>query len=76
WTRVFDADAQAPYAFSSSVNSLDTQWVGYDDLQSVTVKVLHAKTLDLGGIMVWSIDQDDYSGLFCGQGEFPVIRRI
>lgn len=26
--------------------------------------------------MIWSIDQDDYSGLFCGQGQFPLLRRI
>ncbi|CAF5051020.1 unnamed protein product, partial [Rotaria sp. Silwood1] len=77
WTRVFDTDAQAPYAYSSSsLNSLDRQWVGYDDLQSITVKVLYAKTLDLGGVMVWSLDQDDYTGLFCGQGQFPFIRRV
>ncbi|CAF4641479.1 unnamed protein product [Rotaria sp. Silwood2] len=77
WTRVFDTDAQAPYAYSSSsLNSFERQWVGYDDLQSITVKVLYAKTLDLGGVMVWSLDQDDYTGLFCGQGQYPFVRRI
>jgi hypothetical protein len=33
-------DAQAPYAYSPSSDSLDRQWVGYDDLKSVTVKVI------------------------------------
>ncbi len=26
--------------------------------------------------MLWSLDQDDYNGLFCGQGEFPLTRRV
>ena len=37
---------------------------------------MYAKTLNLGGIMVWSVDQDDYTGLFCGHGQFPFLRRI
>ena len=26
--------------------------------------------------MVWSLDQDDYTGLFCRQGPFPFTRRV
>jgi hypothetical protein len=26
--------------------------------------------------MIWSLDQDDYTGLFCNQGEFPLTRRV
>ena len=26
--------------------------------------------------MLWSLDQDDYNGLFCGEGEFPLTRRV
>jgi hypothetical protein len=32
--------------------------------------------LNLGGAMVWSLDQDDYLGLFCRQGIFPFTRRV
>ena len=37
WTSVFDENAQAPYAYSFMS---DRQWVGYDDLRSITVKVI------------------------------------
>ena len=26
--------------------------------------------------MIWSLDQDDYEGLFCDQGQFPCLKRI
>ena len=26
--------------------------------------------------MLWSLDQDDYTGLFCDQGKFPLTRRV
>lgn len=26
--------------------------------------------------MLWSLDQDDYTGLFCDHGEFPFTRRV
>ena len=26
--------------------------------------------------MVWSLDQDDYTGLFCHQGLFPFTKRV
>jgi hypothetical protein len=73
---------------------LNKQWVGFDDLNSVTLKVLnyflnicthklfffpkvlYAQSLNLGGVMLWSLDQDDYIGLFCGEGEFPLTRRV
>jgi hypothetical protein len=32
--------------------------------------------LNLGGTMIWSLDQDDYTGLFCEQGQFPFTRRV
>lgn len=76
WTSVFDTDAQAPYAYSLPKNSTSQQWVGYDNLESVAVKVSYAKLLKLGGVMLWSLDQDDYTGLFCDHGEFPFTRRV
>ena len=26
--------------------------------------------------MIWSLDQDDYTGIFCGQGQFPITKHV
>jgi chitinase len=45
----------------------------YEDMDSVAVKVAYVKSIDLGGVAMWSMDMDDYSGQFCMQGFFPLI---
>lgn len=32
-----------------------------------------AKDYDLGAIMWWSIDNDDFKGQFCGEGPYPLL---
>ncbi|CAF1245074.1 unnamed protein product [Adineta ricciae] len=71
WTTEWDLDSQSQYAYSDT-----GQWVGYDSLRSVTLKVIWAKAMGLGGAMLWSLDYDDYTGLFCNRGEFPFTRRV
>ncbi|CAF0941007.1 unnamed protein product [Didymodactylos carnosus] len=70
WTTEWDHDSQAQYAY------YENQWVGYDSLRSATLKVIWAKTLGLGGAMLWTLDYDDYTGLFCGRGMFPFTKRV
>lgn len=58
-----------PFAF------LNDQWIGYDDVQSVTIKSNYALDAGLGGVMVWSIETDDFRGN-CGNGEYPLLTAI
>ncbi|KAI8851577.1 glycoside hydrolase superfamily, partial [Chytridium lagenaria] len=37
-------------------------WVGYDDEESISDKLTAAADLCMGGLAVWSIDQDDQNG--------------
>ncbi|KAK2190227.1 hypothetical protein NP493_85g00003 [Ridgeia piscesae] len=60
-TRVFHAEHQVPYAFKND------QWVGYDDVQSLTGKVNWLQTQGYGGWMVWALDLDDFKHNVCGQ---------
>lgn len=38
------------------------QWISYDDGQTMKLKIDAANKLCLGGIMIWSVDQDDTKG--------------
>lgn len=69
WTRVWDATQRVPYAYNGN------QWVGYDDVESLTIKSNYIKKMKLGGAMVWSVETDDFKG-FCGHGNFPLIRTL
>ena len=52
-----------------------SQWLSYDDVESVTAKAKYIKDLDLGGAMMWSIDTDDFQGI-CGGKRFPLLHAI
>ncbi|XP_063989734.1 mucin-2 isoform X2 [Diachasmimorpha longicaudata] len=58
--------AMGPYAFRAN------QWVGYDDENIVRVKAFYVKEKKLGGIMFWSIDNDDFRGK-CHGRPYPLI---
>ena len=55
WTRYWDDEQEVPYAVKNN------QWVGYDDLESVNIKLHYILANDLGGAMIWSIETDDFS---------------
>ncbi|CAG9792356.1 unnamed protein product [Diatraea saccharalis] len=69
WTRRRDNLAKVPYAFR------DLHWVSYDDPQSIIDKVEYAYNLNLAGIMIWSIETDDFNDI-CGRGKFPLLTAI
>ncbi|KAL1420883.1 hypothetical protein MTO96_004261 [Rhipicephalus appendiculatus] len=69
WKITRDLRVVAPVAVKGNL------WIGYDDAQSLTAKVLFARSLGLAGAMVWSIETDDFSGT-CGGTKNPLLRAI
>uniref|UniRef100_A0A8D8USC8 Probable chitinase 3 n=1 Tax=Cacopsylla melanoneura TaxID=428564 RepID=A0A8D8USC8_9HEMI len=65
-TLVWDNEQQVPFAYR------DDQWVGFDDERSLKMKMDWLKEDGYGGIMVWSVDMDDFRGQ-CGSGKYPLI---
>lgn len=40
------------------------------------LQVDYLKSRHLGGAAVWTLDMDDFSGQFCGQGKYPFISHL
>ncbi|XP_076749063.1 chitinase-3-like protein 1 [Xylocopa sonorina] len=68
WTVVRENEQFVPYAFNGN------QWVGYDDAISIKEKANYVKSMDLGGMMLWSIDTDDFRGI--GGEKYPLLCAI
>ncbi|CAG7832545.1 unnamed protein product [Allacma fusca] len=66
----FDNETQVPYAYNTE--SLD--WVSFDNEQSAQQKAKFVNDFDLGGVMIWCINNDD-AWKMCNTSQvvFPII---
>ncbi|XP_072571745.1 acidic mammalian chitinase-like [Paramormyrops kingsleyae] len=70
-TEAWDAPQEVPYAYNTQ-----NIWVGYDNVKSFNIKIDWLKQNQFAGAMVWTVDLDDFSGTFCGQGKYPLITSL
>ncbi|KAG8264665.1 hypothetical protein J6590_008600 [Homalodisca vitripennis] len=56
WKRLWDESSLTPFAVNGN------KVIVYDDEESLKYKVKYAMEKDLGGLMIWSIDIDDFRG--------------
>ncbi|XP_013783368.1 probable chitinase 10 [Limulus polyphemus] len=70
WTKVRDpSQAIGPYAYRGD------QWVGYDDPASLSRKARFVREEGYGGVMVWTVDFDDFRGMW-NKVAFPLLRAL
>ncbi|CAM1322489.1 Uncharacterised protein g8129 [Pycnogonum litorale] len=69
WTLVREQDQTAPYLYK------DDQWVGFEDEISMKLKSKYIVLRQLGGVMLSSINTDDYKG-HCGMGKYPLLSSV
>ncbi|XP_025830367.1 endochitinase-like [Agrilus planipennis] len=66
WAEAYDQNYESPFACSGN------QWVGYDNVRSISAKVNFVCSKGLGGVMNWAIDEDDFGGNF--GPKYPLLR--
>nr|CAH7751409.1 unnamed protein product [Callosobruchus chinensis] len=58
WTYKWEQEQEVPYMYKGN------QWIGFDDNRSIAKKVSGLRKSErLGGVMVWSLESDDFRGL-------------
>ncbi|KAI6177726.1 hypothetical protein M3Y97_00939500 [Aphelenchoides bicaudatus] len=65
----WDDYAKTPYIVNGR------QWLAVEDKKSVRAKADYARSLNIGGVMVFALDSDDYDGR-CKDGTYPLLREI
>ena len=60
----------------SAVATNGDKWVGFETVESAEVKVEYIVNHGLAGMMWWAMDLDDYSGIACGRGKYPLISGV
>ncbi|GJQ66218.1 hypothetical protein Trydic_g4276 [Trypoxylus dichotomus] len=69
WTVVWNEEQQIPYAYNGN------QWIGYEnEIDYNKGNTEYAKAKGLGGVMIWSLESDDFNGL-CGRKN-PLLTTI
>lgn len=69
WNLKWESQQMVPYAY------YDRQWIGYENEKSIALKVDYIKKENLAGVMVWSIESDDFRGT-CGGKKNPLLHVI
>lgn len=70
WKVVRDPkNRMGPYAFKG------TEWVGFDDIETIKHKTEYIREMGLGGAMVWALDLDDFTDR-CGCEKHPLLKTV
>ncbi|KAM7344037.1 chitinase 8 isoform 1-T2 [Cochliomyia hominivorax] len=69
WHMEWESKQMVPYAY------YDKQWITYDDNRSIALKVDYVSKKNLGGVMIWTVELDDFRGV-CEGKRYPLLSII
>uniref|UniRef100_A0A0R3RP82 Glyco_18 domain-containing protein n=1 Tax=Elaeophora elaphi TaxID=1147741 RepID=A0A0R3RP82_9BILA len=49
------------------------QWHGYDNEETIKIKMKWLKEKGYGGAFIWTLDFDDFKGTACDRGQYPLL---
>uniref|UniRef100_A0A1B6DPY5 GH18 domain-containing protein n=2 Tax=Clastoptera arizonana TaxID=38151 RepID=A0A1B6DPY5_9HEMI len=67
---VFDGKNKVPFTYRKK------EWISFDNEQSIAYKAEYAKWKGFGGVMLFSLNTDDFSAVCDGKTTFPLARRV
>lgn len=53
----------------------EDQWISYDDKKTTINKINYVKEENLGGMMLWTLDTNDFRNK-CSEGTYPILKTI
>ncbi|XP_033213857.1 chitotriosidase-1-like [Belonocnema kinseyi] len=69
WKHLYDDEQKVPYIYKKK------QIIAYDNVQSIKEKAKYAMGKNLGGAVIWTVDEDDFEGK-CGGEKFPLLKAL
>nr|XP_057907449.1 acidic mammalian chitinase-like [Doryrhamphus excisus] len=63
-------------SLTPSTGQIRNAWLGYDSIPIIISKAEYIINNQLGGAFLMSIDQDDFSGEFCDEGNYPILQTL
>ncbi|XP_069175354.1 probable chitinase 10 [Procambarus clarkii] len=72
WVIEIAPGMNEPYTYSYNHERI---WCSYDDHDSCVVKASYAKSMNLAGMMVWSLETDDFRAI-CNDRSFDLIKTL
>ncbi|XP_014273391.1 probable chitinase 2 [Halyomorpha halys] len=69
WTEIFDENSSTPIAYKDNI------FISFDNKKSLIEKAKLVNSYHLGGIMLWSLDMDDFSGQ-CHNKKYPMLSAV
>ncbi|XP_059479270.1 acidic mammalian chitinase-like [Neocloeon triangulifer] len=69
WTTWWNSAQQVPYTYRAY------EWIGYENVESVQIKGQYAKANNLGGVMVYALEMDDFRNI-CAGGRYRLLNSL